>query len=160
MEELRATDSAVQWEAKYARKRSNRHKAEDSQRLVFTARDKKSFLEAFSGVRRSRHLDPPGPFWDSCLHQFLDVADIEVLDPTRPASPNADFMVLLDERQDASGDDRFVRSWENADGRGYLTQPPVGTVSNSRLMSLQELVQILSEDVGHLGSSFESIVQG
>lgn len=138
-----AFEEAKRWEALFSKQQSLRYAAEDRDRLQFDRNDKRSLVDALCLVGKSSSLEPPGDFFFSPLRQFLDNADIAILN--HPSFPG-DFRVQLDERQDNQSDSEHPRTWDSS-AHSYFMRPPAGLQAVSASLDLPALYSILSENV-------------
>jgi hypothetical protein len=142
----RAADhtAALNWESQFCRRQPKKHVVEDSERLKFVKGNKRSLITAICEPLKSQHLGPPDDFTYAALKNYLEDANMEILDLNVPSINDELPQVLLDERQDTNGGENSVREWDSG---GYLNYPPPGEAKNTKAVTLRELLEILTDQV-------------
>jgi hypothetical protein len=135
------------WDRDFSKRRTIAYAGEDEQTLEFRAGDKGSLIAALCEPRMNRNLHPPDEFSYSALRNFLNSANIGVLDTSQHIRSTLIPQVLLDEREDPIRDTNAVRPWDTARNDGYLLRAPRGNIKYSEVINLRELLERLSERV-------------
>lgn len=129
------------WDVKFTKRNKQLYGAENNK---IVARDGRTRLQAFL-ERRAHGLTPPQYSYE-VLETFLSKASIDKLEGHQRIDPNsrdAEELVLLDERIDASSLNSFAsRHWAE-----YAEHPPRGEEEYTDVLSAKGLYDRLKKDV-------------